>query len=273
MAPIRSDPGLAAEAAASAGVTIACLESLGELEGVDGLFADIWGGSGSQVAMPVNLLRAISHSGGYVAGAFRGTRLVGAAVGFLGQHDGVAELHSHVAGVARSEQGRGVGFALKLHQREWAAAAGIRRVTWTFDPLIRRNGRFNLARLGARAVAYYPDFYGPMVDELNGTDETDRCLAVWDVDRDRRAEPETDAADLLIVGRDGAPTVIDAAPGAPVLACQVPVDVVDLRRRDPGLAREWRVALRDTMGRAMQDGYIACFVTDDGRYLLERVPS
>jgi predicted GNAT superfamily acetyltransferase len=159
-------------------VRISNLESLDELAGVDGLFADIWGASGSQVAMPVNLLRAVSHAGGYVAGAYRDGRLVGAAVGFLGQHDGIPELHSHVAGVARSEQGRGAGFALKLHQREWAAAQGVRRITWTFDPLIRRNGRFNLARLGARAVAYYPNFYGPMVDALNGTDETDRCLAV-----------------------------------------------------------------------------------------------
>lgn len=274
MAPIHSDPGLAADAAASARVRIACLESLDELAGVDGLFADIWGASGSQVAMPVNLLRAISHSGGYVAGAFRDAELVGAAVGFLGQHDGVAELHSHVVGVARSEQGGGVGYALKLHQRDWAAGRGLRRVTWTFDPLIRRNGRFNLARLGARAVAYYPDFYGPMIDELNGADETDRCLAEWDVAGGRPADPPgADAADLLVVASGGTPAVCEVPKGAHVLACQVPADVVALRRGDPGLAREWRLALRHTMGRAMQDGYRATYVTDDGRYLLEPPPS
>ena len=97
------------------------LETLDELGRVDALFAAVWGPSGQQVAMPVNLLRALTHSGNYVSGAWRDEQLVGAAVAFLGVRDGVTELHSHVAGVARSEQGSGVGYAIKLHQRAWAA--------------------------------------------------------------------------------------------------------------------------------------------------------
>ena len=148
---------------------------------MDALFAAIWGSAGQQVAMPVNLLRALIHSGNYVSGAWRDGELVGAAVAFLGRRDGVSELHSHVAGVARSEQGSGVGYAIKLHQRAWAGRRGLARVVWTYDPLVRRNGWFNVVKLGARAVAYYPNLYGVMEDELNGTDETDRCLVSWDV--------------------------------------------------------------------------------------------
>ena len=33
---------------------------------------------------------------------------------------------------------------------------------WTYDPLIRRNARLNLVRLGAEVVAFLPDFYGEL---------------------------------------------------------------------------------------------------------------
>jgi predicted GNAT superfamily acetyltransferase len=276
-----TDGRAAAAAAASARVTVRTLEALDELSRVDGLFAGIWGSTGQQVAMPVNLLRALTHSGNYVTGAFRADALVGAAVAFLGERDGEGELHSHVAGVARGLQGSGVGYALKLHQRDWAVARGIRWIEWTYDPLVRRNGFFNLVKLGARAVAYYPNFYGLMEDELNGSDETDRCLIRWDLaapsdvagarhgpDRLRRLAPLR----MLATGAGGSPVIESLVrPGSDVpLSCQVPVDVVAMRRVDPDLAGAWRLALRATMGAAMEVGYVATGMVADGSYLLER---
>ncbi len=263
------------DAAASTGVAIRTLESLDELSRVDGLFAAIWGSTGQQVAMPVNLLRALTLSGSYVAGAFRGDDLVGAAVAFLGERDGEAELHSHVAGVARGLQGSGVGYALKLHQRDWAVARGIRRIEWTYDPLVRRNGFFNLVKLGARAVAYYPNFYGVMEDELNGSDESDRCLIRWDVAGSPDPAGASNGSDplrMLSAAADGSPVIagpVRAGSAVPLL-CQVPVDIVTMRRLDPEMAGEWRLALRTTMGRAMQAGYVATGMAPDGSYLLER---
>jgi predicted GNAT superfamily acetyltransferase len=263
----------ASEAAAAAGVVVRTLETLDELSRVDGLFGAIWGSTGQQVAMPVNLLRALTHSGSYVAGAWRGDELVGAAVAFLGRSGGDVALHSHVAGVARTAQRGGVGYALKLHQREWAAARSIPRIEWTYDPLVRRNGFFNLEKLGARATAYYPNFYGVMRDELNGSDETDRCLIRWDV----AGSPSARAADLsraqriLAPAAGGAPVISTEppGPGVPVL-CQVPADIVAMRGLQPDLAAEWRRALRHTMGRAMQAGYVAVAMTPDGSYVLEK---
>jgi predicted GNAT superfamily acetyltransferase len=262
-----------ADAAASAGVTVRTLDSLADLSRVDALFAAIWGSAGQQVAMPVNLLRALTHSGSYVAGAWRGDQLVGAAVGFLGERQGEAELHSHVAGVSRGLQGRGIGFALKLHQRAWAAARGISQVEWTYDPLMRRNGWFNLVKLGARAVAYYPNFYGIMEDELNGSDETDRGLVSWAIQSEAASVSEDHrAVRLLSIGADGSPIIDADGPALPhgPLLCQVPDDIVVMRRLQPGLAAEWRLALRGTMGRAIQAGYVATGMTRDGCYLLER---
>lgn len=269
--PAPTDPDQAArEAAGRAGVVTRELSGLPELARVDGLFAAIWGPAGGQVGMPVNLLQALVHSGNYVAGAWRGPDLVAAAVAFLGCHDGRPELHSHVAGVSRPEQGTGVGRALKLHQRAWAHRRGIGTVTWTFDPLIRRNGWFNLATLGAAAVSYHPDFYGPMVDDLNGRDETDRCLVRWDTSGSPPARPSPEGgAVALSVGPGGIPEVHRFETDGRPLLCQVPVDVVAVRLTDPDLARRWRLALRATMGRAMAAGYQARTMTPDGSYRLE----
>jgi predicted GNAT superfamily acetyltransferase len=252
-------------------VSIRCLESLDELAQVGPLFEKVWGATGFQVAMPVNLLRALAHSGNYVSGAFADGRLVGAGVGWVGEHNGAFELHSHAVGVDRATQGQGVGFDLKLHQKRWAQAKSIDRITWTFDPLGRRNAWFNLAKLGARAVAYYPNFYGIMPDDLNGTDETDRCLIAWELSSNPPLPPVDAPVVLLTESADHTPIVNDTRiSGANALRCQVPDDIVSLRQGDAALGREWRLALRATMGRAMREGFVATSMTRDGWYVLER---
>jgi predicted GNAT superfamily acetyltransferase len=269
-------------------VSTRCLESLDELARVGPLFEKVWGATGFEVAMPVNFLRALVHSGNYVSGAFVDDELVGAAVGWLGQHHRALELHSHVVGVDRAWQSQGVGYQLKLHQKQWAEGRGIERITWTFDPLGRRNAWFNLVKLGARAVAYYANLYGVMEDELNGTDETDRCLISWDVGPGGRpgatGEPPPAAAPppptppiMLAIAETGGPVLLDRnAPDrweVAAVVCQVPADIVAVRQRHPDLARAWRLALRESMGRAMCAGFEVTGMTADGSYLLERRPS
>ncbi|MDQ3147121.1 MAG: GNAT family N-acetyltransferase [Actinomycetota bacterium] len=238
--------------------------------------------------MHPELLRALVHTDNYVAGARRGTELIGASVGFRAAEDGVPSLHSHVTGIAEAAQGSGVGTALKRHQRRWALARGLGTVTWTFDPLVRRNGWFNLMRLGAEVTAYHPDFYGKMADRLNAGDAGDRVVATWVLDSERAVTalsgdgagpgPDVDALveagapTILDEGPDGAPSPIPLptlAPGAgATLLCRVPSDIVALRRSSPLLARAWRAALRATMGAAMDDGYRAGAMSRSGCYVL-----
>lgn len=73
-------------------------------------------------------------------------------------------------------------------------------ITWTFDPLVRRNAHFNLAKLGAGPARYLPDFYGPMRDGINGAGDTDRLMVRWDL-----SGPVASAASL------GEPARVDAA--------------------------------------------------------------
>lgn len=262
----------AQEAATRAGVVTRELRGLEELKQVDGIFRSA---SGRAQSVPVNLLQGMAQSGNYVAGAWRGASLVGAAVALLGDRDGSVVLHSHLVAVSRGDQGSGVGLALKLHQRAWSLSRGIREVTWTYDPLMRRNAWFNLAKLRAPAVAYHPNFHGVVADEVNGSDETDRCLVRWRLDQPFSLgaplrTPPADTSVALIASSTHTPIVHDRPMDGRRLMCQIPEDVVAWRRRDPGLAREWRMALRHTMGRAISRGYAATSMTRDGWYLLEK---
>jgi predicted GNAT superfamily acetyltransferase len=219
----------------------------------------------------------MTKAGNPLSGAYDGTQLVGASVGFFAAPTGTA-LHSHVTGVARSAQLRSIGRALKLHQRAWALERGITRISWTFDPLVRRNAWFNLGRLAATALEYLPDFYGRMGDSINGSDSSDRLLTSWALDSEavvRAAAGEPLRVDLPALraagavaavspGPDGGPVVTAAPPGMPRLVA-VPPDVEALRVSDPDLAAAWRLAVRGALG----DGARVRGFSREGWYVVE----
>ena len=73
------------------------------------------------------------------------------------------------------------------------------KIVWTFDPLVRRNALFNLARLGARTTRYEVDFYGPVRDAINGEDDTDRLVVEWATSGDEGAGALAATDDLVAV--------------------------------------------------------------------------
>lgn len=289
MAPAPDTPAdpdaIARAAAADAGVEVVDVDDPAGCGAVSRLFDDVWGrepGAGSMIAG--ELLVAIAHAGGQVTAARRGDDVVGATVAFLGSdHDGGSlHLHSHITGVTPGDQGRGVGWALKQHQRAWALARGVDEVRWTFDPLVRRNAVFNLSRLGARAVAYRRDAYGRMADERNRGAPTDRLVASWrlgerrvvaaaagrapapDVDNLRRAGAVEALAD-----DDGRPRRIEAG-DAPRALVRAPADIERLRREDPAAAAAWSAAIRETLGAMLAAGGVVNGITRDGWYVITR---
>jgi predicted GNAT superfamily acetyltransferase len=258
------------------------LHELEELRELEALFTAIWE---SPEEPPVNtdILRALSHSGNYVVGARVGNRMVGGLVGWLGGSVVQAiHMHSHILGVVADSQVQGLGFELKQHQRAWCLERGVKVVEWTTDPLVRRNAYFNLYKLGARAREYLVNFYGVMSDGLNAGEESDRLLISWQLDsaqaesaaRGGATEPVVEnllsagAAVLLSVGPEGVP--VEESSSARILLCQVPEDVVELRRSDAAMARSWRLALRRALGDAFAAGYRVTGATRSGWYVLKR---
>jgi predicted GNAT superfamily acetyltransferase len=231
------------------------------------LFDDIWRPDPAERPVNVDLLRALSKAGNYVAGAYEGGRLVGAAVGFFGP-PAEKTLHSHIAGTAPAA--RGVGFALKLHQRAWTLERGVPVIAWTFDPLVSRNAYFNLTKLGARPVEYLPNFYGSMRDGINAGDESDRLLVRWDLTAPVGGPAFDKSGAVIGLDRsvDGRP-VPGSVDGAAVLVA-VPPDVEKLRAADPAAAREWRLAVRSVLGSLLAGGARIAGFDRDGWYLVRR---
>jgi predicted GNAT superfamily acetyltransferase len=273
--------GLAA--AASAGVEVRELQELADLDDVYRLYNSIWRPDPKNPPVTTELLRALTKAGNYVGGAYDRDTLIGACVGFFGAPAEVT-MHSHVAGVSSAARGRNVGFALKLHQRAWALARGVTAISWTFDPLIRRNAYFNLTKLAANPTEYLTNFYGPMADSINNNDDSDRLLIRWQLDdpavltaAHRPTSPtpgghlgETlrEATVVLGIDDDGRP-VVESYGSAGTVLVGVPVDVEGLRRSDPGAAKEWRIALREVLGGLMADGARVTGFDRAGWYVLE----
>ncbi len=239
------------------------------------LLIEVWGTSQREAPIPSDLLRSLSHAGCNVTAAYddAGT-LCGAAVAIVSP--GSTSMYSMIAGVAPGAADAGIGFALKQHQRAWGLAHGLDTMTWTFDPLVSRNARFNLTKLGAHASEYLPNFYGMMDDHINANDESDRLVAVWPLTTDRTmacSEGDVEALDLpdfhpddvRQTGPDGQPVLIETDGS---LWCRAPEDIVDLRQQNPEQAASWRRCIREVLTTAFASGHTANGVSRAGWYRL-----
>lgn len=258
----------AARAAQAAGVVVRAPASQRELRAVSAVLAEIWQVPVERSPGPANILTALHDTDGYVAGAWQGDTLIGGSFGLSYVDEGVLCLRSQVTGSLVRD--RGVGLALKLHQRAWAVAGGVERITWTFDPLVRRNARFNLRRLGARIVRYVPDFYGSLDDGMSGTFPTDRCVVEWGARGPLGAVTTSEPAVVALDddGRGGPRVSRRRSSGAP-RSLAMPHDVVALRASSPQQAARWATAMQRVMCAALADGLVGVDVTDDGRYRFE----
>ena len=262
-------------AAESAGVRVGnevTLRGFGEIET---LFNTVWLLPPGESAIPTELLRSISHAGCNVTFARdESGRLVGAAAAIVTPQS--ASMYSLIAGVLPGIADRGVGFALKQHQRAWALERDLTEMTWTFDPLVSRNARFNLTKLGAQSSEYAVDFYGPMQGDMNANDESDRLVAVWQLLGEESAacsedrpvavdRPEFGPEDVLRFGPDDKPALVAVED---ILWCRVPTDIVALRGSNPSAAARWRRSIRSVLTDAFASGHIARGVSRDGWYRL-----
>ena len=199
------------------------------------IFDQTWAmDSGTEITP--NLLQAMVHSGAYLSGAFIDEKCVGAAFAFPATTEGL-HLHSHMTAVLYKYRDQGIGYALKIDQWNWAKKNNYKEITWTFDPLVARNAKLNLIKLGVDISAYHPNFYGDMPDALNAGDESDRVMASWKVAGDQPV------AKSVITNPDKADTLI-----------KIPEDIVTIRSEDISENLKWRHKVREEFMRAFEKG-------------------
>lgn len=256
-------------------VTVRLARTAAELDAVSAVLAAVWGTAESTSPAPRNVLAALADTDGYVAGAWLGGTCIGGSFGLTYLDHGAVCLRSQVTGTTRPRSG--VGEALKRHQLAWASDSGLDRITWTFDPLVRANARFNVARLGATITRFVPDFYGRLDDGVNGGDATDRCVVTWKVGAGAAQTAAVTSEELLadrhevLLGPDGSGLPVHHCTAGSRLLVATPPDVVELRRSDAAAARRWRESIRSAFREAFDAGLQADLVTVDGWYRFRRV--
>ena len=242
-----------------------------------------WGIVDDSYVVPISTMVGAQLHGGLVLGAFLDDgRAVGLSFAFLGKLDGEICLYSQLTGVIPGFQDRGLGRRLKDVQREFARSEGVASIAWAFDPLQAGNARFNLNKLGARALHYHVDMYGPRTDALNRNTPTDRLIARWATSVLAEAAPSFDAEQLEAIARivDSATPAYIGIPNAKPshLLLEIPADIKTLRANDSKTAEAWLIAVRQAFVEAFAAGYEAVGVhreesSGDRRdfYILARV--
>jgi predicted GNAT superfamily acetyltransferase len=237
-----------------------------------------WGITEDGYLIPIATMVGANLHGGLVLGAFLPDgQAVAMSFAFLGRIEGRLCLYSQLTGVMPGYQSQGLGYRIKMHQREIARAEGIGTIAWAFDPLQAGNAYFNLVRLGATVGRYIDNLYGERTDALNAGVPTDRLIAEWDT---TEASPRWIRPDAIAVlpriidttAEQGGPADFELAPVGgtmvgfddwPSFLIEIPADIARLRRERPNLAERWRLAIRGAFQVAFGHGYRATSVVRD----------
>lgn len=225
--------------AADAGVGYDCREltQYAEFREAAALYARVFAYTEQEYALNANLLTALARNGGSAIGAFADDGgLIGFAYGFAGCDANGAHFHySQAAAVDAAQQGRGVGQALKLAQRDVARRWGQQSMRWTFDPLLSRNAHFNLSSLGAVGIAFERDYYA--------RPDTDRLVVSWDLVETGCPAPRSDPPSAPPLGKDDWGRIVHTDDGS----------WIAIPARQEELGHDERSALRRELERAMTE--------------------
>jgi predicted GNAT superfamily acetyltransferase len=281
------------------------LKSLADFHAAEEVQRAAWDSADIDIA-PLHIMLTMAKNGGVALGAFAQDQLVGFVLGFLGTHNrygaeapaAVNLKHcSHMLGVLPAWQSRGVGYALKLAQREAVLSQGVRLITWTYDPLESKNARLNIAKLGAVCNTYIRDYYGELHDDLNRVLATDRFQVDWWLASRRIETRLTRQQPPLPLQRDRemAAPIINAVqwdnrdlplcpdplelPAAEQFLVEFPADFQAIKRADHALALTWRLHLRAICEAAFASAYtLIDYVYESGPharcfYVMQRIDS
>ncbi|HEO8419837.1 TPA: GNAT family N-acetyltransferase [Yersinia enterocolitica] len=210
---------------------------------------------------PYPFLIASLHNGGILIGAFMKEELVGFCYGFPGFCQNEVYLVSHMMAVQEEHRDGGLGYKMKVKQKEIALKQGYKKIMWTFDPLESRNAYLNIAKLGGIVKTYYPNHYGIMNDELNGGLPSDRFLLEWDLKKSSVDYIPAEEQIQSCISWE----MVEAMPSPLSLKINfnqvdyykipVPKDIHKIKERDFVIAEKWRFQLRDAFKHLFDKGF------------------
>ncbi len=241
----------------STDIRIRPAESLADFRACVELQRHVWGPEYTDT-VPSSLMQAATYVGGIVLGAFTADGdLAGFLFGLSGVENGEVTHWSHMLGVRATTRDMGVGRMLKEAQRAELARRNVRKVSWSFDPLVAKNAHLNLNRLGARVVQYVPDMYGTTLSPLHYGMATDRLVVTLDTMATRVVTPPSPAlATGTVLALDAeVRTSLERSALPATLRIEVPADIRLVIDDAPERAAAWRSAVRSNFLWALGHSY------------------
>jgi predicted GNAT superfamily acetyltransferase len=229
------------------------LRTLPDLAHVETLQQRVYGISERDLVSATELI-VVEETGGAVIGAFledNPGQAAGVLVGW-GGYVGRPRVVSDFMAVRLEARNLGLAFEMKRLQAAIAASRGFVEIVWTVDPLLAANARLNFGKLGAVSRHYEIDRYGAgfAADRYGGM-PSDRLHLVWEITAPRviaRLQgtqiPEPDDAPLYAPGTSSNCVLVP-----------IPSDIDAMVKTDPGLARQWRLRVREQLTRAFAEGF------------------
>jgi predicted GNAT superfamily acetyltransferase len=254
-------------------ISIRPVKSLSDLRRCHEIQRAVWGYADLMV-FPYTILISMQHNGGVLLGAYVNDELVGFVVGYLGMAGAKLYLFSQRMGVLPEYQSHGLGYQLKVAQREQMLRQGIDIIVWTYDPLEGKNATLNIEKLGGIVRSYARDIYGQVQNPLQMGMTTDRFLLEWHLMSDRvrerarghyqrpRVEDWLSGEDMPLVnyaaweGDIPRPLAADLEVEHHQVLVQVPPNVQHIKRYDLDTARNWRTITRTIFESYFQRGYV-----------------
>ena len=261
---------------------------LEDYEACVALQKEVWGFTEAEdfAAAPL-LLLGDRYGGSVLVAEQAGGPVIGFSFAMLGRepHGGLI-WWSHMTGIAKSLQGKGLGHRLKLAQREDALENGIAEIWWTFDPLQAMNAHFNLRKLGAVVREYEENVYGHSSSPLHHGMPTDRLVAEWHLESPRVADRTDGESPVILRDFEGLVRILEVQEGradAPnlelsesPLLLEVPADFSRVLAVDRPLAVDWQGKVRAAFRHYIEVGYVVTdfMIVDEPRtralYVLEK---
>jgi predicted GNAT superfamily acetyltransferase len=232
----------------------------------------VWGLLDYSGIVAHHVLIAADRRGGLVLGAFEKDtgKMIGFVFGFPAiSPEGKLYHYSHMTGVIPEYRYKGLGYLLKLMQRDYVLKQNIDLIAWTYDPLQSSNAKFNIGKLGIIVRKFYINYYGELRDSINFGMPTDRFEAEWWVKSklvENKLKGLLKPPSLNILTKLGADMVtkVEFTNNLPVLTSynldsnsklvliEIPEDLSKLRINNE-LLNKWRLGLREVFNRYINE--------------------
>ncbi len=261
-------------------VVIRPLNTVREMMDVELLQKAVWDGDPAYIMHP-HFLFSIAANGGLVLGAHAGDELVGFSVSILGtdsqdkKRPAMADLKlfSMLIGVAEGYRNSGIGYHLKVAQREYASNRGIRLINWLFDPLRSDAAHMSIRKLGTVVSNFLPGYDGAN-GSLSRNENMDRFQADWWLTSWRVAQRLKGKRSPLTLNQyiEGGTRILNPArlnskaqsvpsdefvhPPTALGLVEIPTNFERLSKVDDGLALAWRGHSQAVFEAVLGNGYI-----------------